>query len=268
MGAYVDHEFENGFVLDEGRLRKVAEILMARQKQFGADCRLTFKVYRSDTLTYTTEDLEQILREDNGGWSRLVRLTFSIQASDFSLSLDFDEDGTRLHIEGNDRDVVFLVFSEIKQYLSSEVNTVRIKGYKVRNLLSSAFLLCGAVYSIASFARVFGETPFPADTVLQSQDLQLKLNFLVESISRQFGTPFMSIFYVLLAVVVIYEVFFASKLLKRPLEYLFPSNIFLIGKEIQRNTRRQSLRQNIFWGVIIASVISLLAGLVVWLVTK
>jgi hypothetical protein len=44
---------------------------------------------------------------------------------DFDLNLDFGSEGTKLHIEGKERDVVYLIFSELKQYIANEVTVIK-----------------------------------------------------------------------------------------------------------------------------------------------
>jgi len=59
-----------------------------------------------------------------------------------------------------------------------------------------------------------------------------------------------------------------EKRLMKPVRYLFPNNVFVFGKEVEKHTKRQSLRQNILWGIIISSVIGIVTGLAVWMITK
>ena len=44
---------------------------------------------------------------------------------------------------------------------------------------------------------------------------------------------------------------------------LYPNITFLIGKEVERHEKRLKLRSHLFWGVIIASVISVLGAFII-----
>jgi hypothetical protein len=63
LGAFVDSEFTTGYILDEEKIRKLNEILVTRGSQIHSDCKPTFKIYKSDTFSYTTDDLQKILSE-------------------------------------------------------------------------------------------------------------------------------------------------------------------------------------------------------------
>ena len=126
FGAFVDSEFTKGYILDEERIRKLNEILVTRAGQIHPDCKPTFKIYKADTFSYTTDDLQKILSENNADWEKIERFTiFMKYEDDFYLNLDFGNEVTKLHIEGKERDVVFLIFSELKQYIGNEIATIK-----------------------------------------------------------------------------------------------------------------------------------------------
>jgi len=56
--------------------------------------------------------------------------------------------------------------------------------------------------------------------------------------------------------------------LGRPIEYLYPTRVFLLGKEIERHEKIKLLRHNILWGIIIAFIVGVIGGIFVWLITK
>jgi hypothetical protein len=49
---------------------------------------------------------------------------------------------------------------------------------------------------------------------------------------------------------------------------LFPTNIFYIGKQIDRYDAVVSLREKIWWGVIVALGIGVLGSLIAWFITR
>ena len=52
MGAFVEHDFDKSFLLDEERLRKILQIVNERKLD------IEFKVYRGDSYWYVTENIE------------------------------------------------------------------------------------------------------------------------------------------------------------------------------------------------------------------
>src|SRR5687767_6503838 len=115
MAAYVEHKFTRGFLLDEERLRRLRDIIAKRTEH--ANLPLTFKVYRGDSYSYETDSLDDVAREDNEDWRKITRLDVLINGKDeLSFELTFSKDGAFLKIVGADRDKVFLLFSDIRDY--------------------------------------------------------------------------------------------------------------------------------------------------------
>ncbi len=270
MGAFVNHEFEKGFFLDEERLRKINDILVTRGISNPADDKATYKVYRSDAFTYSTDNLQEILSEDNAEWKKIVRITALLKNSDFSLELDFDSPKTTLHIEGEERDKVFLLFSELRQYLSNEVNifTKRVLKSQHIRLFSLMLMLVLFIYALSRFSSL-NPNDISIETALASDDVSLKLNYLLEKYDSSSLSKTTPLFYGLILFMII-STFDEqiAKMILRPFNYLFPSHVFLFGKEVDRHAKRLTLRQNLLWGVIISSFISLLTGFAIWMITK
>ena len=276
MSAFVDYTFDKGFILDEERIRKLNDILLTRGQQLAGNCKPMYKVYRADTFTYTTEDLRQILSEDNADWQRVVRLAVSLkQDDDFMLDLDFDgnDDKTKLHIEGSDRDFVFVFFSELRQYISNEISVINRR--KVRPILAfiAVSILFLMLFWLYSFWGKQTAAAFMTEDTLKSQDINVKLNYIITITADQMdmfsGYPGYALFSMISLACVTFIALLAHEIgLDKPIKRLFPNNIFLIGKEIGRHAKRQSLRQNIMWGIIISSIISVVTGLIVWTITS
>lgn len=272
LGAFVDSNFTKGYILDEERIRKLNEILLTRGAQIHPDCKPTFKIYKADTFSYTTDDLQKILTENNADWEKIERFTiFMKQDDDFFLSLDFAPEITNLHIEGKDRDLVFLIFSELKQYIGNEIAVIKpIFGRKDKFVLMIipliAYLLLMAIYLFSSDLSKSATTAVTKVDALNTQDYQIKLNFLIErqsDLSSERGFPLALIGLSIFSIIPM----FAGDFILRPLRYLYPNHLFLIGKEIEKNSKRITLRHNLLWGVIIGSIVGICTGLLVWLIT-
>ena len=184
MGAFVSHEFTKGFLLNEERIRKINNILHERLKTFNEEEKPEYKIYREDSFVYETINLNDIISEDNAGWQKILRITVSAECSDkLSLELDFDCDGTTLRIEGTDRDNVYLLFSDLREYLENEVNTVR--HYPLARRLFTTFFLLITMILISAFAFDLYTTPRldrnDVEKILEMEDVHEKLNFLIEN---------------------------------------------------------------------------------------
>ena len=122
-------------------LRNIHNIIQSRKhKDF--EIKPIYTIYRSDNYVYKTENIEDILKEDNNELNKIIRLKIESKESAekgqvFSFSLEFDakqyrtfkrsqSNGTLLQVQGEDRDYVFLFSSDLKKYLMSEVNNKRI----------------------------------------------------------------------------------------------------------------------------------------------
>ena len=270
MAAFVSHEFTKGFLLNEERIRKINHIIRERLRAFDDDVVSEYKIYRADSFVYETSDVEDIIGEDNAEWQKVIRITVSAVYSDeISLELDFDFSGTTLRIEGSDRDNVYLLFSDLRQYLENEVNTIR-RYPQARRFVPTLVLLIPLFFFSMFVFNFYTLTRSDEDStlsIIESNDIHIKLNFLVESsrFSRDsFRNPvlFLLVGFISMALSLI-VLLMGPGAIARPYRYLFPANLFLFGKESGRYEQRTALRGKVVWGVGITLLVSIVAGLVV-----
>lgn len=280
MSAYVESDFRRGFILDEERVRKINELIhnrLATDQNYPCP---VYKVYRSDNFTYTTTNIEDIFKEDNGDSQKVVRILILIEDEQSKLKFDLDFDvryATSLKIEGENRDLVFLLFSDLRQYMANEVTIC--KRISTRSLHLLLFLIPLTLLGIIFIALMTGLLQaMPATSAklaLESQNALDKLNFLIssqEQISIALtGGQNVVLFFLGLGACMVLTMVIAMinrDQLLRLSNSLFIQDLFLFGKEIKRHEIRQRRRSNIFWGIIVATVVSVIAGLIVWLATK
>lgn len=272
MRAFVEHQFSKGFILDEERIRKLNEILIKRGEEFSPDVSPTYEVIRADSIKYETKDVQEIINETNAEYQKINELRVVMgEQKDFDLNLIFNDDGkTDLTISGSDRDRVFLLFSDLREYIDNEVCTIRLW---IENIGSNSFfMILSLIYifipSLLLIAiRKYGSSPEIVESVLMSNSVSEKVNYLIERdirLFRIFSEGQLSI--LLIGFFIIFCVSFLLALNRRPLlkmfRRIFPSHYFLFGKEIEREKKRQQQRSNFFWGVIIAAVVSLVTGII------
>lgn len=327
MGAFVNHQFSGGFLMDEERLRKVSEIINSRAKDL-ANSDLTFYLYRADSFFYTTNNIQEIINEENYQWKKIEQLKISCgshyplgvipfpverlaadaesvnnqsspqevneedsQSKDqkqgenrhsedyqyFRCMLDFNrkpdsysDEGVNLEIEGDNRDLVYLLSSDLKQYISSEVaimNDVSKKGliWITNIFLLLLFISPSYAYHLWAVRRGYYKTS--VDMTLKSQDVQEKLNFLIERTTNILPPVFIGLLLMTFAIAVIFIVNERGGV-RKLVDYFFPMHAFLFGKEMVQYNRRMNLKKNIFWVIIVGSVISLITGFAIWKFTK
>jgi hypothetical protein len=175
--------------------------------------------------------------------------------------LDFDEKATNLQIEGDIRDDVFLVFSDLKQYLTNEVCTRRspFSSKKVAQLLFAlpVTLLFAWIYIRGSVTKV-DVVDISAESVLKSQDLAAKLNYLIVQQSKSEVTTIPVAIGSVFLVASLGLAVFGEAIILKPLRYLHPRNIFLVGKEIERHERRIKLRDRLIWTIGVGLIMTIL----------
>ena len=265
LSAWVQHSFSRGFALDEGRIRKIHDLICKRLPASGAYPDPRFKVYLADSSSYTTLSVRDILSEDNDEYQRIERITVSVDDDRLHFLLDFDQGKTDLSIDGVDRDVVFLLYTDLGEYLSSEINTRRrVSSRSVRD----ATMLAGLCFFALSFLfYVLPEMPARSElaSLVGGTDVNAKLNYLLTS-TVEVGSLYLPmlgwLFLMLLAISV------ESRIFRRLVHFFVPSDVFLFGHEIERQAKADKLRSNLMWGVAIALAISLVSGLFVWYLTR
>jgi hypothetical protein len=271
MAANVEHRFRKGYLLDEERLRKLHSVIRDRIAGSDAEGQLRFKVYRGDAFSYETNELETVLGEDNADWRRLTRVDFGIRTAALNLMLIFSsQEGARLNIYGEDRDRVFLLFSDIRQYLEEEVTLSRFNTGGLPRFVALLLLAISMVLVVVS-TMLTGVTRIPrpeaVSSALAATDARTKLDFLISQ-TREAPHTGTSRWLMAGAMAAMLLVPLAlTSLPGRVLAYLLPGNIFIFGAQKARFDRRRRLIGNVVWVVLIGFIVSFAAGVVVWYMT-
>jgi len=260
QGAHVKYESDKGFLFDEEKLRKINDIISKRISNT-----LEFFIFREDSYSYKTTNLEDIINEDNLKWARINEIDINVENEDFDLSLEFNEKGTLLQINGSNRDDVFLLFSELKEYLSNEVCS---KGLTSKFILDAipalAFIILLGVIVIDVLIDM-GTPKFDEQLVsnlMQSNEINEKINFLIQFETKSNDTRPNIVIISLLPFLLIGIVFRES--LTKFVLYFYPTNLFLFGKEIDRYKKRLDIRSKLFWVILIGTIVSIVGGILVW----
>ena len=312
MTAHASYQYDSRFTLNEEKLRKMNDILLRRGHNVDENCKPTYKIRRSDFLIYETQNIEDILREENSQWQKIEKIIINMVSGDaLSLNLVFDKN-IKLDIEGDDRDTVFLIYSDLKQYIQNDVISKKTFFQRLFSLSSLTFLVL--IITLVGFAAFFIMTEYrsnqrniayveygkqydqwatardkqenetkqrineAARRALESKEISTKLDFLIEryishpsslEVPRPelpdltddeyfFEKPFFLVVLPVGSLLVVGVIMLVS-------DRLYGKNLFLIGKEVEKNARREAVKDKIVWGIIIAFIVGILSSLAVLL---
>lgn len=253
MNAHIETNFKKGFLLTEEALIKLDDIIRKRLTTVEPLPKIRFKVFRVDGMLVDFDNAGAVAAEENSSRNAIKRVEILASGAAYRLSLKFDpKENTDLAIEANDRDLAYLLASDIKDYISSEV--LKFRSFSFDSVLSSKnvfpFLMLPFLFFSLSSIK---ESP-KAETiaaVIASNDVHAKLNLLIESRTSQDPGPIK--WYLVAMVAVLVLIFFLGSFLDKA----FPRNIFYWGKLAQAHDRLLNLREKAVWGIVIAFVIGI-----------
>lgn len=253
MNAHLESNFKQGFLLTEEALIKLDDIIRKRLLAADPQATVQFKVFRADGMLVEFDNPSAVAAEENSSRNAIKRVEILSTGAAYKLSLKFDpKDNTDLAIEANDRDLAYLLASDIKDYVNSEV--LKFRSFSFDSAMSSKnvypFLMLPFLFISISGIK---DTP-KAETVaavVASSDVQAKLNLLIESRVGQDPGPLK--WYLVAMVAMLVVLFFLGSLLDKA----FPRNIFYWGKLAQTHDRLLGLREKVVWGIVIAFVIGI-----------
>lgn len=307
MPARVTERVLRSFRLGAEGLKDLDALVRARCQDFVAAPELRYTVVRRDAFSYVTADVDDILAERNGAETAIREIVLVVDhGDDVRLRLSFGDAGVELDASANDRAKLLLLTSELR---SLARDRLRGRGDDPRSKYVRAFvwpaamLLSVVVYTLLSMrsddayeranaafereSRQFEEREREeaqeavrtARSLLESEDIDSKLNFLIEQARREaefytevppypgdsllfeeasssYYTGFTGLMLILGAGAIF--AFLASSALSPK-----PERRFVIGDEVARLARRDKLRENVIWGVLVAFGIGVLSSVAV-----
>ncbi|TFF38654.1 hypothetical protein [Pseudomonas sp. RIT623] len=254
MKAYLETSFKKGFLLEEEGLIKLDDIVRKRLFSTEPSRTLKYKVFRVDGMLLEFDTPAEVVSEENSSRNAISRLEVSYsEGSKFQLIFD-PKKAVELEIESDDRDLAYLLFSDIKEYLNSEI--LKFRSASFESLLGSklmAPLFMMLIMVAMTFGAVSGSHENEAARVVASDDIAGKLNYIIES-RQQLSAGRM--LYPMLGVLGLFLcVIFSGSFFDK----VFPRNIFCWGKAASSHHSLVRVREKWLWGVAIAFVISVLA---------
>ncbi|MFH0897183.1 MAG: hypothetical protein V1850_03935 [Candidatus Bathyarchaeota archaeon] len=265
MKAYLKKNFSKGFFLTEEGMVKLADICRKRMADQKLADSLCYKVFRSDSLVYETKDHPEIIREENSQRNRITHLQFSCTHDQLQFGLDFDKkDGVAITIECSDKDFGYLLFSDLKEYLNTEV--LKFRGMTFDNMVSNRLVIVVLILLMILLTLFWAKKPDldanSLSTLLASESTVEKLNYLVKR-ANDTGLSWYSRVIPFIPMGVLILMLFLGPILDK----MYPRNIFYWGKEITHYDRVVNTRSKVVWSVLIAFIISAVASLAVYYMT-
>lgn len=253
MAAHVEHEFANHFELDEEKLRRIYSILRKRVPE-NTPSAIKFKITRDDNLIYSTENIDDIINEPNDSTTKINNIDINFLHDSLELTVSLNKKtGSSIKISGEDRDNVFLLYSELKDYISKEVSNIRNLSWFTPKLLLPLFMFAFMFYMSYLMWSFKGSPEDEINNIISHADINEKLNYLISRKNKEVSDPPLASMFTFLTIMTLTPLLPLSKLY----HYLRPTNTFSFGKEIQVLKNRRKTTSNIFWVVIVGGIVSL-----------
>lgn len=270
-GCEVDCYFKNGFILGEEHLQTLSSMIKNRY----AEEDLIYKITKSSSYIYQTSEIEEIFKEENSKANLINKLEIVIDNEDkvkFDLCFEKGE-YSYLRIMGVDKDIVFLLYNEIKTYVEKEIaiKKVFLSYYTLQSICSSisSLLLLGSMFF--ALGGLVNPKSEGVSEALNSSDILFKLNYLI---SQQSNTginnkKYVYIFFPIALISIL--VLFVPKILN----FFWGKNgalritdYFLFGKQKTVYDKKIKVKNNFIWSIGIGFLVSIVAGFVVYIFTK
>lgn len=270
-GCEVNYSFQNGFILGEEQLQTLSSKIKERYPKE----ELIYKITKGDSYVFQTLDINEIFKEENSNGNFIKKLDMIMNNDDiinFDLCFEKGED-TSLKIIGDNKDRIYLLYNEIKTYVENEVTTVKtflkydiLKGVC---FLVSILLMVGCMLFMMS--SLFHSRVEKVRDVLDSSDLAIKLNYLIEQqVNTSKDAEEYMYFFIPISVIAVFLVVIPvlMKFLWGKNGVLRITDYFLFGKQKNIYDKKVKVKNNIIWSVGVGLVISIFGGFAVYFVTK
>lgn len=256
MAANVHHKFAGVFVIDEGQLRRLNEIVVRRLPSEHL-ARYQMTVSRRDSYSFSTGSIDEVCAEENGPSLEVQKIRFECNDESYKFLLDIDSaNGVNVRIDGDDRDSVFLIYSDIKAYIDQGVMSKRWLGddpFKWRLLGMLMMMVAAMLGLMVGLVSLTSVDAGKVQATLDSRDVLVKLDYLI-GLKQTMRSEWMTWWFAAFAVMMMMAMFNVHA---KIYAFFFPSNVFMLGRMIRWYESRMKLRSQIFWSVIVASALGI-----------
>ncbi len=231
MSHEARYRFKDGYLLKEEHLRELDKRISKIASDFQISHTYSLKLHRDDGLSYTLNDIEELIGELKSKSSQIKGIeVWQQDGAGTHFLLVFDESGAFLGIQANDRNYLKIVNDETKTYV--EENIMKSKPNNavenVNFILALPILVIALVYYISFW-------------LFQGSALYTFANFLHDSS--------MFLYYCIFCVCL--GIFRYLGIINAIANYFFPRNKFLFGEELNKYNAIIDCRSKIVWGIVV-----------------
>lgn len=264
MICHIERYFDKGFLLKEEHIRKIFDITRKRLKEKDINEEIRFGVYRNDDLFFEENSVDALLEEENSKRNKIRKIEIKVVAEKLDFSLVFcKQNGASIEIESSDRDFAFLIFSDLKEYLLTEVLVFRLWWKHLENGRFFIFLLPMFVLLWLLFNIITPTSEEKIQAIIASSDISEKINFLIKERENRVPNLNSMKWYLYFFFAIILTSAFWTGIFEK-FSFLTCSNIFCFGKESELYEKYCALRSKIVWGVLIGGIVAGLAVNYIW----
>ena len=241
----IDKEYKSSFILDRDGLIRISNILNEFSDKLNYPASVVYHVGREDERFYETTDIETVFKDPNLNKKQIIRISIELRDENPNRKSEPWEHDWIVHASfwKNERKPVSIeVFAENRDWallladkLEPEVERTLKKKIYSNWILVLFYLFLALVLSLIT-------TSFENLTIISRRTADIALNlFWLTAI----GISTLSVFN-----------YYPKKLNS----LIRPESVFLWGDQISKYKRREKLRTNIFWGVIVALIVSIISS--------
>lgn len=223
MSAYLTTSYKKGFLLTEEALIKIDDLIRKRLVAADPEAKVIFRVFRTDGMLLEYDAPSEVVAEENAARNAVKKIEIVCELKAAALKMTFDSsESVDLKLRSENRDLAYLLFSDLKEYLTAEV--LKFRAFTFDAVLSSRTFL-PIVMLLIPLLTLFAvrDAPKPEVTavMIQSVDIHQKLNYLVQQTTKkdEFGNLKYLVF-------VMFGVMMIPVFLGSVLDRAFPRNVF------------------------------------------
>lgn len=252
MAAFLKAEFDRGFFLSAEGVVKIDEIIRKRVDG-GTPYQLSYRVYRNDGMVLSLGTTGEVIDEENSSRNAVQQLSFQLRSESSELDLSFEKgESTKLSIMSESRDTAYLMSSDLKEYLNTEV--LKFGSWNFNKIFSSRtfmpiVLMISMVFMFATMLFVIKDSD--PTSALNSTSLEVKLNYLISRRAELPSSSFMSLIFIAPLFGAVALGLLASSLAKQ-----WPRDVFFWGKQVSIYEKAKGVKDKIVWTVVVGFIVS------------
>lgn len=251
-------KYRTYFILDEGKLRKLVDVLSEYSKKKDYECGFVFTVEKSNDSEYVTDSVESVLKDDNIKRKEIRKLTISLQNRlerysrtmectvifDRSVEPDSYYSPVQYSVKDDDERWAFSISEELDTYIQRTLISNSKKFKPIFSFFDAmlpllTFLLC--ILVIDKFRPL-----------RQIRVGDLNLLEVATFTALYIGLILLS-----------FDIFSWLKPHERLSNLMKHNSVFYWGDQRELYDAKRTFRQNIKWVVIIGFLVSVMAGILV-----